>query len=190
MSSCYIYMQSKYPNWNWCSVIKTHSVGKLTVVFILFVFSIYTRHLYLRAVFLWEKKIPCSVVVHKRRAASLVRPSDQKAKQRPVNCRRAYKWVLLGPGEPWAPKKVISVKWQQMSVNITQHAYSRQNLSAKCWEKYNNCWEITRQIVCCVIFTDIIFFRVEWSSLFCPLLYTTTWSLFYCLFFLPLVHSL
>ena len=37
-----------------------------------------------RAGFLWEKKIPCSVVVHKRRAASFVRSSDQKAKQRPV----------------------------------------------------------------------------------------------------------
>ena len=41
------------------------------------------------------------MVVHKRRAASLVRSSDQKAKQRPVIWRRAYKWVLLGPGEPW-----------------------------------------------------------------------------------------
>ena len=43
------------------------------------------------------------------------------------------------------PKKVMSVKWRQMSLNITQHAVSRQNFSAKCWEKYNIYWEITRK---------------------------------------------
>ena len=96
-------------------------------------------------------------------AAEWRKPSAWSKRNSKTNMRLQHS-VRLWPRIEYImlPKKVMSVKWQQMSVNITQHAFSRQNFSAKCWEKYNIRCVITRQILCWVI--PILFSGLRWAS--------------------------